>query len=74
MTRFLTNIQYAGKFEDIDVETCEALIQTASDALVKMKAKVKEEQQKEESSASTEHNETTNDQQDSLFDPTNPPM
>lgn len=74
MTRFLTNIQYAGKFEDIDVETCEALIQTASDALVKMKAKVKEEQQKEESSASTEHDETINDQQDSLFDPTNPPM
>lgn len=74
MTRFLTNIQYAGKFEDIDVETCEALIQTASDALVKMKAKVKEEQQKEESSASTEHDETINDQQDSLFDPTNPPL
>lgn len=74
MTRFLTNIQYVGKFEDIDVETCEVLIQTASDALVKMKAKVKEEQQKEESSASTEHDEIINDQQDSLFDPTNPPM
>lgn len=74
MTRFLTNIQYAGKFEDIDVETCEALIQTASDALEKMKAKVKKEQQKEESSASTEHDEIINDQQDSLFDPTNPPL
>lgn len=74
MTRFLTNIQYAGKFEDIDVETCEALIQTASDALEKMKAKVKEEQQKEEASASTEHDEIINDQQDSLFDPTNPPL
>lgn len=74
MTRFLTNIQYAGKFEDIDVETCETLIQTASDALEKMKAKIKEEQQKEESSASTEHDEIINDQQDSLFDPTNPPL
>lgn len=74
MTRFLTNIQYAGKFEDIDVETCEALIQTASDALVKMKAKVKEEQEKEKSSVSTEHDETINNQQDSLFDPTNPPL
>lgn len=74
MTRFLTNIQYAGKFEDIDVETCEALIQTASDALVKMKAKIKEEQEKEESSVSTEHDETINNQQDSLFDPTNPPL
>lgn len=74
MTRFLTNIQYAGKFEDIDVETCEALIQTAFDALEKMKAKVKEEQQKEEASASTEHDEIINDQQDSLFDPTNPPL
>lgn len=67
MTRFLTNIQYAGKFEDIDVETCEALIQTASDALVKMKAKIKEEQEKEESSVSTEHDETINNKQSTGF-------
>ncbi|PWS23370.1 DUF1071 domain-containing protein [Enterococcus faecium] len=74
MTRFLTHLQYAGKFEDIDVETCEALIQTASDALEKMKEREKKKRREEETSALDKHEEKRNEQQNSLFDPKNPPL
>ncbi|EMF0059332.1 DUF1071 domain-containing protein [Enterococcus hirae] len=76
-TQALTALEYAGKFEDIDVETCEALKQMASESIAKKKEELKQEKEKntqDESTAFYEYEQTVNSQQDSLFDDMNPPL